>query len=114
MALEDSLQIKQGDDWAKVLTFTDSAGSAINLTGYTVGFIAKKRKSDADAAAVINESSVTVTDAAAGQATVILTDTETAAIPAGLYYYQARLLDGSGEYEQSREGILNVIKTIFD
>jgi hypothetical protein len=84
-----------GDDVTLNLTFKDSVGVAINITGYTVYFIAKRNKYDADAIAVISKAITSHTDAANGQTQIALTNTETALLK-GSFYYSMQYLTGVG------------------
>ena len=87
-------------DFPIKLTFKDSTGSAINLTGYTV------------AAQVYDESrstkyadwAVTYTDRSAGSFSIALTDTQTATFTPEILAYDVLLVDGSGLKEYYLEG----------
>lgn len=66
-------------------------GNAVDLTGYTAKFTAKKRPDQADASAVISKS-LTISDAANGIITVSLTHLETDLTP-GIYYYDVQIVN---------------------
>jgi len=70
-----ALSFRQGDD------FTTTVDFDFNVTGYT--WQADVRSTITGES--VEEISVTVTDAAAGQMTLSLTDEETAALPAGTW-----------------------------
>lgn len=65
---------KRGDTFSLTCTWTDSLGTAINLTGYTF-------KSQVRATSFVDTLTVTVTDAANGVFTIAATATATANWP---------------------------------
>ena len=66
---------KRGDTFSLTCTWTDSSGTAIDLTGYTV-------ESQVRATSFVDTLTVTVTDAANGVFTLSATATATADWPA--------------------------------
>jgi hypothetical protein len=84
-----------GDDVTLNLTFKDSVGAAINITNYTIYFIAKRNKADADANAVISKTITSHTAPTLGQTQIALTNTETALLK-GSFYYSMQYLTGVG------------------
>ena len=70
--------IEQGATLTRSVTWQDSAGSAVDLTGYTISGKIKRKTSDAQP---IISFSITVTNAAAGQFTFTLTAAQTATLP---------------------------------
>ena len=90
----------RGDDVALNLTFKDSAGVAINITGYTVFFTLKRNKYDTDAQAALTKTVTAHTVPASGQTQIALTAAETAA------------LNGSYYYDMSYKTTGNAIKTV--
>lgn len=81
-----SVSIVRGD----VVTLTFNLGSAWNLTGKKVFFIAKKIKTDSNTTAIVNRE-CTITDAANGACKITLAETETT--PAGNYYAEVEVRD---------------------
>ncbi len=71
----DTIQITRGDTLNYVLTAKDAEGTAVDLTGYTVAMECR----DADGDLVITFAPE-ITDAAAGEVTLSMTPTETAAL----------------------------------
>jgi hypothetical protein len=105
MAVISNIFIDAGTDFSTTVTVTDSTGSALNLTGYS--HAAQIRKSyDSTSATVAFTTSTT--SASAGQFTLTLTNTQTAAIPHGRYVYDAVITSGSGTKTRVVEGIVTI------
>jgi hypothetical protein len=77
------LEIKKGCTFYKVLTWEDSAGTPIDITGWTPQCDARKSLSGD----VEFDLGVTVTDGAAGEFTMEISDEDTAELTAGSYRY---------------------------
>ena len=91
----DTIEIQKGCPYAAILTITDIADVAINLTGKVVLFTVKKlrdRKTD-DSEALITHSIAAHTTPASGITTLTLTATQTD-IPFGRYKSDVRVMDG--------------------
>ena len=96
------LNIKVGDDYSKVLTVTDSAGTAIDITGATLTLHLRAPGAAADALT----ATLSLTTPASGIATLTLTDTQTATLTAGLtYLYEITLTDATGLISTPVEGL---------
>jgi len=91
----NNILIYRGDDEAFKLTFTDSAGSAVDITGYTVWMTVKTNETDTDANAQIQKKVTSHTNASGGISQVDMTDDDTD-ISIGTYYYDIQIKDGSG------------------
>ena len=65
-----TLCLTAGQIWDMPLTFTDSAGYPINLTGTTVHFMAKSNLADSDASALVSISQATHVNAIRGETTL--------------------------------------------
>jgi len=70
--------IEQGATFSETLTWRDSTGTAINLTGYTITSELKRKFSDANPVATFT---CTITNAAGGVFTRTLSATLSAALP---------------------------------
>ena len=105
MAVISNLFIDAGADFTTTVTVTDSTGSALNLTGYT--HAAQIRKSYDSTSATV-AFTTTTTNATAGQFTLVLSNSQTAAIPHGRYVYDAVITSGSGTKTRVVEGIVTV------
>jgi hypothetical protein len=87
----------RGDDKTLNLTFTNSSGAAIDITGYSI-FFTVKNISDVttdDSLAIISKTVTSHTDAAAGLTSISLTNSDTN-ITINTYKYDIQSKDGSG------------------
>ena len=75
LSIQPTQRIAQGSDWSDLVTVQNAAGSAQNLTAYTPEFVV-----EVYGKAVAGTA--TVTNAAAGQVTISLTDAQTAELHA--------------------------------
>jgi hypothetical protein len=94
MAEQYSFTIDQGATWTLNITYKDSTGTAINLTGYTAE-MQVRRKFDSDTPVLTLSTSnggITIVGAT-GTLNLVATD-EQAAIDAGLYVYDLELSTG--------------------
>lgn len=95
MATFAGITIRQGDDYSTPLTITDASGAASNITGCTLTFHLRTPGSSTDA--IDPAPTLTLTTPASGIATLVLTDTQTAALTAWTdYRYEVSLVDGTG------------------
>ena len=70
LSIQPTQRIAQGSDWSDAVTVQNAAGSAQNLTGYTLEFVAEVYTKAVAGTA-------TVTNAATGAVTISLTDAQT-------------------------------------
>lgn len=84
------MQVIRRDDVAFEITFKDSDGVAIDITGATVFFTVKKRITDPDSEAVISKTITSFTDPTNGLATLQLSNTDTDITP-GKYVFDIQL-----------------------
>lgn len=88
-----SLKTTQGDDWEFPVVFStrlNGVKTPINLTGATFSAVVRPTYTTG----TLTTMAVVVTNAAAGAATFSLTDTQTAALPAGSLVYQIAITQG--------------------
>lgn len=86
-----NLFIDQGSDFAIQLTLSED-GSAKNLVGYSARAQLRSKKTDASPAATFT---CTVTDATNGVVKIELNNATSAALSAGLYFYDLELYTSS-------------------
>ena len=102
-----NFDIERRADFPLRLTFKDSSGNAINLTGYTVAVscwsinpnTGKRQTKYADFA-------VAYTNRSSGIIDISLSDTQTATFPIAELHYDVLLTDGSGSKNYYLEGKL--------
>lgn len=102
--------IEQGDDFVINLAFTDSAGAAIDITGYTILFTAKTSKSLADSDSSVIKVAGAIVSAIAGTATVTLSAASLSTIT-GTYYYKIEYI-ASGIVKTFQTGVITIKKTV--
>lgn len=97
-----NLKIQRRADYPLDLTFKDSTGAAMNLTGWTV--LAQVWQKDRSAKA--GDFTVTITSAANGQVNLRLPFSVTANLSEAEYRYDVMLISPSGLREYYVEGII--------
>jgi hypothetical protein len=109
MAVAYNVVIDQGADWYITFTYKNSAGVAINLTGYTAAM--QLRSEPSDTLAVLSLSSpsngITITGAT-GTIAVHATAAQTGGISAGDYYYDLEITSGAGVITRLVQGQIEV------
>ena len=97
-----NILINLGADFSQTYTLEDSnSNSAQNLTGYTVAAKISKHHASTNQTAF----SATVSNAAAGEIKLILTDVQTAALAPGRQVYDILLTAPDGTKERVVEGM---------
>lgn len=105
MATISNLFIDQDADFTTTVTINDSAGTALDLTGYTALAMIRKTYQSTTATTF---TSTFVSPRTSGQITISLTDTQTATLEAGRYVYDMVITDSSGNKTRVVEGIATV------
>jgi hypothetical protein len=100
MAIIANLYIDQGTDYTITVDVTDSAGDVLDLTGFTATAQVRKTYTSSSLSATF----ATSINAAAGQVTISLTDTQTSALQAGRYVYDLNIESGGGIKTRVIEG----------
>ena len=87
--------IKQGETFAKQITWNDGSGSPINLTGYTARMYLKRALTDTVSAFELTTANSRIAlGGAVGTITLSITTTDTAGL-SGDYVYDLELVNGS-------------------
>jgi len=84
-----NIVIPQGTDFSEIFTSTESDGTATNLSGFSARSKMKKHPGAAVGTAISFTVGIT---SSTGQIELSLTDTETAAIAEGRYYFDVLLI----------------------
>lgn len=96
MAGRYTINVDQGSTWNLALTYRDSNGAAVNLTGYTARMQVRPALESATITATLTtENGGIALGGAAGTIALTLSATATAAITAATYVYDLELVTGS-------------------
>lgn len=90
-----NLRAVQGDTFVRTISFVDSAGAAIDITGWTVFFTAKDVLAEADGSAEISETITSHTDAANGLTQISVAAASMANLK-GDYFFDIQIKKASG------------------
>ena len=96
--------LEQGATFNRILTVQEN-GSAMNFTGSSV---ASKFRSTHDSSTVVGTFTCTISDASAGQITMTMTNSTTAAIEEGIYVYDLEITSSAGTVTRLMEGQVTV------
>jgi hypothetical protein len=108
--LADNYQISidQGATYSLALTYKDSNGTAINLTGYTAAMQIRTSYESSSTVISLTSSSGIVITAATGLLTINITSTQTAALTPGTYVYDLEITSGAGVVTRLIQGSVMV------
>ena len=104
MAIVSNLTVDQGSTFSAIIDVTDTEDNILVLTGYTVA--AQIRKTY-DSTTAVNFTGA-VSNAALGEVTISLTPTQTNALVAGRYVYDAEITSAGGTVTRVIEGQVEV------
>jgi hypothetical protein len=90
----NTIQCRRGDTTSITIVLKNSAGVAINITGYTIWFTVKPFFNSTDTGATIQKKATVFTDPTNGTHTYTLTNTDTT-ISNGNYVYDIQVKDTS-------------------
>ena len=99
-----NFDIERRADFPLRLTFEDSSGNAINLTGYTVA----AQVWDTNRITKYADFAVAYTNRTTGTINISLTDTQTATFSPNTLKYDVLLTNGSGLKEYYLEGTITI------
>ena len=109
MASSLNLNITQGSDFAVTVVATDDFGAILNLTDYTVGSLVKHRYGDTSSLFRLN---ATVSDAAKGEISLLVTPAQSEVLPVGRFLYGIELKKGTATAFKILNGYIDVIPEI--
>jgi hypothetical protein len=107
----NDINVYRGNDINLNITVTDSNGSPVDITGYTLWFTVKSDENDSDDEATIQKTVTSHTDPTNGLTTFELTNTDTD-IPHGTYLYDMQMKDTSNKITTLTKGYFNVTQDI--
>lgn len=108
MADNYQISIDQGATYSLALTYKDSNGTAINLTGYTAAMQIRTSYESSSTVISLTSSSGIVITAATGLLTINITSTQTAALTPGTYVYDLEITSGAGVVTRLIQGSVMV------
>lgn len=104
--------IEQGATWNPVFTWKDSAGAAINLTGYSARLQIREKVTSSTTLVSLTSASGITLGGAAGTIAPLLTATETAALNFATGVYDLELVSGSGVVYRLLQGRVKLSKEV--
>tara|TARA_R110000868_G_scaffold215932_1_gene466071 strand:- start:1030 stop:1386 length:357 start_codon:yes stop_codon:yes gene_type:complete len=101
--------IDQGSDWSVTITYTDSAGDAINLTSYTAAMQLRQNynSEEADLTLSTTAGSIVITGAT-GTVVVSITAAQTGSLSSDFYVYDLELTSPEDVVTRLIQGQLTV------
>jgi len=111
IAFATDYEFYRGDDHTFALTFTDSAGAAVDISTWTVFFTMKTSRADLDANALITKDITVHDDATNGETSFIIYSTETAS-RVGSYYYDMQYRNAEGRIRTFDSGSMEFLEDI--
>ena len=108
MAEQYSFVIDQGANWNLSITYTDSAGTAINLTGYTAAMQFRLTSSSATSALSLTSSSGITITGATGTLAITATAAQTGDMAAAKYDYDLEITSSTGVVTRLIQGVATV------
>lgn len=90
------ISVEQGTDYAATLTYKDSTGTAINITGYSARMQVRRKAASNNSYLSLSSSSGITLGGAAGTVAIAISSASLAQVPAGNYVYDLELVSGAG------------------
>ena len=100
-------KIDQGADWFLSIQYKDSAGAAIDLTGYTAAMQFRPVASNTTALNLTSSSGITIT-AATGTLAIRITAAQSGALLAAQYDYELEITSSAGVVTRLIQGLATV------
>lgn len=98
MAGRLDIRCRQGSRFTRTVTYTDSAGSAIDMSGWDLRMQARTVPDSTDTVLDISDGGgLTYIDAAAGEFEIDVSAVTMADVPAGTYWYDLECVPGGDE-----------------
>ena len=113
MTVATTIEVFRKNDLVFNLTFKDSNGDVIDITGYTVFMTVKADPLDSDDVAILSETVTSHSDPTNGATTIDLSKTDLN-VSAEDYYYDVQTKDGSGNITTWGVGTFSVLQNITE
>ncbi|MGR3179912.1 MAG: hypothetical protein ACUZ8E_17870 [Candidatus Anammoxibacter sp.] len=105
--------IEKGADFNPgLITWKDSAGLAIDITGYTARMDIKKEFEDDSILLLTTENSRITLGGVAGTIDLTITNADTTTLPTGNFKYDLELISGSSVVTRLLEGSLAITENV--
>ena len=109
--MTERINIIRRDDVTLTVTITDEQGTPLNLTGATVYFTVKAKKTDTDAQALITKEVTSHVNPTAGITEVELTDVDTD-IESRSYFFDVQVKTSDDKIRSLSYGLIRVNQDI--
>lgn len=106
-----NIVVYRGDDWQTGITFTDSNGALVDITGWTVFLTVKKNKDDTDAQAIITRTIFVPVTPPGSRIDITIPNTETTLL-AGMYFFDYQYKKADGTIQTITSGTVTFEKDI--
>lgn len=107
MAQSYNYTIDQGADWFLSVQYKDSAGTPIDLAGYTAAMQFRPVSSNTTALNLTSSSGITITPAT-GTLAIRITAAQSAVLEANQFDYELEITSGSGVVTRLIQGLVAV------
>ena len=107
MAQSYNYTIDQGADWFLSVQYKDSAGTPIDLAGYTAAMQFRPVSSNTTALNLTSSSGITITEAT-GTLAIRITAAQSAVLEATQFDYELEITSGSGVVTRLIQGLVAV------
>jgi len=114
VATNKDLNFDEGDDFPYLITLTDSAGDAVDLTGYTFFMTVKEKLSDSDGNAIFKKTVSSISDPELGKVTIDINRTDTQNKKPGVYPYDIKYKDAGGDVKTVLRGTFKITQASTD
>jgi hypothetical protein len=108
VATTSNIFIDQGSNYSNIITVSGASGAALDLTGYTVASQMRKSYTSSTAYSL----NPTIYNAVSGQVRMILTSSQSEAIPPGRYLYDLEITSAGGTKTRVVEGVATITPQI--
>lgn len=110
-SVNQNLEFYQGETVGIVITITED-GTAKDITDASAVWAMAKTPGGAPVYSASTVSGIAITDAAAGELTITISATDSAAFYERIYYHELQLTDGASKTSVTTTGQVSVLKSI--
>lgn len=110
--MHNTLNLYTGDDKDYTLRFMDAAGTAIDITGWTVMLTVKENETDSDDDALIQVTQTSHTNPTGGITSLSIPRSTTESLTPGARYYDVQVLTDDNKVRTITKGTMNILQDI--